>query len=590
MRVILPHHLQNLKNKQQQGSSGSPVNNNSSGVNSPTASLVAVSVSALTPLASNGKNNSNNNIGNSGSVGVFQSGRGIDLPFPPKGQSKQPPLAAVAEEDSKPPAKKYTSSSSTHQYNNNNNKGEGEEEDNRKFAALPLNKKQRLHPPESASSQDLQDSSSCGNFVQVDSGAVTSGGSGSRTTYRQRLEGGASCFGGIGINTNLTTSATTEAAASAQAYNTMGGGGKLIGLPPSRSEQDTSSSFDRGETSSRQDRERELARGRGFSRGEVSTGTIAGGDGLIGTYGGSHHRAATSEGEIISVVAASASSPVARGSRMEPHEEVDGDSKHPSSDSRLVIQMKSDDASFGKRSSRHGTKSSASTSVASVSSSCLAAAAASALSTPRYNGPIPGSSDDPATISKDDNNNSLIIIDGNNYQQPDPTLTNFIHLLRTTHNPPLEIETMQGDGNCLFRAISLQVYGSQDMHSTVRSQCLDFLEREVDHYSHFVPNEAYEDYLERKRRDGVHGNHTEIQAMSELYNRTIRVYVPSEGIVPINIFQHNEGTSGEEEGDASNPPIRLLYMDGNHYDALIDPLVPTAGLGLGKNKVCAMLC
>lgn len=32
---------------------------------------------------------------------------------------------------------------------------------------------------------------------------------------------------------------------------------------------------------------------------------------------------------------------------------------------------------------------------------------------------------------------------------------------------------------------------------------------------------------------------------------------------------------------ASMPHIRLCYMDGNHYNAVIDPLVPTAGLGLG---------
>ena len=28
-------------------------------------------------------------------------------------------------------------------------------------------------------------------------------------------------------------------------------------------------------------------------------------------------------------------------------------------------------------------------------------------------------------------------------------------------------------------------------------------------------------------------------------------------------------------------PIRLSYHDGNHYNAVIDPLLPTAGLGLG---------
>lgn len=36
-----------------------------------------------------------------------------------------------------------------------------------------------------------------------------------------------------------------------------------------------------------------------------------------------------------------------------------------------------------------------------------------------------------------------------------------------------------------------------------------------------------------------------------------------------------------QEYKTSDPPIRVSYHDGNHYNAVIDPLVPTAGLGLG---------
>lgn len=39
----------------------------------------------------------------------------------------------------------------------------------------------------------------------------------------------------------------------------------------------------------------------------------------------------------------------------------------------------------------------------------------------------------------------------------------------------LEIREQDGDGNCLFRAVSLQVYGDPSMHSEVRKQCMDFM-------------------------------------------------------------------------------------------------------------------
>jgi len=137
----------------------------------------------------------------------------------------------------------------------------------------------------------------------------------------------------------------------------------------------------------------------------------------------------------------------------------------------------------------------------------------------------------------------------------------------------LEIREQDGDGNCLFRAISLQVYGDPSMHGDVRKQCMDHMERDQEHFSQFVTGEPFLQYVARTRQDGVHGNNPEIQASSELFNRPIEVFTPENGSSPLNIF-HAEYKTGDV-------PIRLSYHDGNHYNAVIDPLVPTAGLGLG---------
>ena len=155
-----------------------------------------------------------------------------------------------------------------------------------------------------------------------------------------------------------------------------------------------------------------------------------------------------------------------------------------------------------------------------------------------------------------------------------------------------EVVEQEGDGNCLFRAVSLQVYGHADHHAEVRERCMDFMASNEEHYSNFVAadideqniGESFAEYITRKRKHGVHGNHAEIQAISELFNRPVEVYTPDAlevngnnpddfRLKPINIF-HSEYKSSEY-------PIRLSYHDGNHYNAIIDPLVPTAGLGLG---------
>lgn len=136
----------------------------------------------------------------------------------------------------------------------------------------------------------------------------------------------------------------------------------------------------------------------------------------------------------------------------------------------------------------------------------------------------------------------------------------------------LEIIQQEGDGNCLFRAVSLQVYGDANSHLDIRHQCLDHMAKDEEHFRHFVEDEDFKSYLIRKRQEGVHGNNPEIQAISELFNRPVEVFTPEKGATPLNIFQ--------AEYKTSDVPIRLSYAD-NHYDAVVDPLLPTAGLGLG---------
>ncbi|KAA0192139.1 hypothetical protein HAZT_HAZT005153, partial [Hyalella azteca] len=89
-------------------------------------------------------------------------------------------------------------------------------------------------------------------------------------------------------------------------------------------------------------------------------------------------------------------------------------------------------------------------------------------------------------------------------------------------------------------------------------------------FSPFV-SEDYQTYVTRKRQLDVFGNHVEIAAMSEMYNRVIEVYCYS--TEPINIFQSSVGSD--------NPCIRLSYHSGTHYNSLIDPLNPSCGVGLG---------
>ncbi|XP_038692280.1 OVARIAN TUMOR DOMAIN-containing deubiquitinating enzyme 6-like isoform X2 [Tripterygium wilfordii] len=134
----------------------------------------------------------------------------------------------------------------------------------------------------------------------------------------------------------------------------------------------------------------------------------------------------------------------------------------------------------------------------------------------------------------------------------------------------LEVKRMLEDGNCLFRAVADQVYGDSEVYDLTRQMCMDYMERERDHFSQFI-TEGFTSYCRRKRRDQVYGNNVEIQALSEMYNRPIHIY--SYSTEPINIFHGSYNTD--------TPPIRLSYHHGNHYNSLVDPRRLAIGAGLG---------
>ena len=60
--------------------------------------------------------------------------------------------------------------------------------------------------------------------------------------------------------------------------------------------------------------------------------------------------------------------------------------------------------------------------------------------------------------------------------------------------------------------------------------CVLFQIKNAEFFTQFI-TEDFDAYINRKRNDGCHGNHLEMQAMAELYNRTIEVYQYSTGCV-----------------------------------------------------------
>ena len=131
----------------------------------------------------------------------------------------------------------------------------------------------------------------------------------------------------------------------------------------------------------------------------------------------------------------------------------------------------------------------------------------------------------------------------------------------------LVLREVLGDGNCMFRAVSDQVYGTDEHHQIIREKCMDYL---VIFRKYFEPyiDEDFDDYIKEKRKNKTWGDDVELEALSEIYNRPIEIYKDSNK--PIKTF--HEKIYEQDDKDNNNysiTPIRLSYHKKNHYNSIV---------------------
>ena len=145
---------------------------------------------------------------------------------------------------------------------------------------------------------------------------------------------------------------------------------------------------------------------------------------------------------------------------------------------------------------------------------------------------------------------------------------------RSLEKRGLGLVRVAGDGNCLFRSVSHQVYGDDSHHAVVRSACLDYMEAERTYFEPYV-SVGWEQYVAEKRELGSWGDEPELQALCELYNRSAQVWsydADKHAATVIRAFGSNQALLNHAEDQpprTGGPPMRLSYYGGGHYDSII---------------------
>lgn len=134
-----------------------------------------------------------------------------------------------------------------------------------------------------------------------------------------------------------------------------------------------------------------------------------------------------------------------------------------------------------------------------------------------------------------------------------------------------EVVEVGGKGDCLFRSVSDQLYGTPEHHRYVRQACVDYMRTHKDSFESMIqrsqmayPAEkqrSFEVYLRDMEKQGTWGGEAELAAISRLYKKPYTNISEGEDGKLRNYIQFEEYYSR---------PIQLFYVGDRHYQSVHD--------------------
>lgn len=165
-------------------------------------------------------------------------------------------------------------------------------------------------------------------------------------------------------------------------------------------------------------------------------------------------------------------------------------------------------------------------------------------------------------------------------------------------------------GNCLFNALSDQLYGHQNEHPTIRSRVIKYMREHSAYYKQFIDvhpgggirrnpkrknagaysspanyvppseediNRVFESHLQNMARGGTYGDNMEITAFSSAYEVDVKIYQRD--------FAYMVTASGDE---GHRPVAHIAYHLWEHYSSIRNLDGPHTGLPNVSPKVLSL--
>lgn len=135
----------------------------------------------------------------------------------------------------------------------------------------------------------------------------------------------------------------------------------------------------------------------------------------------------------------------------------------------------------------------------------------------------------------------------------------------------LFIKKVADDGNSLFRAVSHQMYLTENKHTDLRKLCVAHMLRHKERFEMFC-TEDFDVHVQSIKDPGSAGDDLEIRVLEEVLDRMFYVYRGDSHIYDVKLVPHDVN---EEELKlvVDVDPIRILFLAHGVYSSIVDELV-----------------
>lgn len=86
-----------------------------------------------------------------------------------------------------------------------------------------------------------------------------------------------------------------------------------------------------------------------------------------------------------------------------------------------------------------------------------------------------------------------------------------------------ELVKIIGDGNCLFRSISYNLFGKQIYHMYIRQACVDYMLKYKNEYSIYFEEGKFTKYIKNMLNDGYWGDELCIKAIADTFDCVVYI-------------------------------------------------------------------